>query len=219
MFRVLISAIAAYAIGNVQSAIILSRGLLKSDIREHGSRSAGATNMFRTFGAGWGILTLFCDALKGYLAFFLCRLIGDAGTGTLGVVCSAVGGFMVVFGHDYPVFYGFKGGKGIAASLGVATAIHPVLGLISLLIGVLAALITKYMSIGSLLALVFGLIASFVIGLRPAYRVMLAAIILLDAWQHRENIKRLANGTENPLFSSSLFDKIKNKNTNKRNLK
>lgn len=208
----IIAGIIAYCIGNFNSATTLSRLVFKKDIREMGSGSAGATNMYRIFGARWGFLTLFIDAFKGYLAYWIGYGTGYMMTnGEYALTTAAVAGVLVVVGHNWPVFYRFKGGKGVASSLGVVIAVSPAIGLAGFAIAVLAVLLTNYMSIGSMA----GMLLAFILGLilKPApIKLMLLALLLLEITQHRSNIQRLINGVENPMMSQSLLDKIRGRN-------
>lgn len=209
MIRALISILLAYAIGNIQSGVIISTKLFKRDVRLSGSGSSGATNMLRNFGKRYGVLTLALDLLKGLIAVLLCRLIGGE---KLGAVCGALGAITVVAGHNWPVFYGFKGGKGAATSLGAVLAIHPGIALIALIAAVAAAAISTYMSVGSMVGVLVGVILC-IAWLPVPYKWMALALLAICIFQHRENIKRLLNGTE-----SKLFERGQN-NKNSRNLK
>lgn len=205
----IITAIIAYCIGNFNSATTLSRLVFKKDIREMGSGSAGATNMYRTFGARWGFLTLFLDALKGYLAYWVGYGIGYAMAGEeYAVTTAAVAGVLVVVGHNWPVLYRFKGGKGVASTLGILLAVSPPIALGGFAIAVISVLLTNYMSIGSMAGMLFAFIMGLI--LKPApIKLMLLALWLLDILQHRSNIQRLLRGVENPMMSQSLLDRIK----------
>lgn len=207
----IISAMLAYCIGNFSSATLISQTVFKKDIRESGSGSAGATNMFRTFGAKWGFLTLFLDALKAYIAYWLGYAIGYLMTGgENSLTTGAIAGVMVVAGHDWPVLYRFKGGKGIACSLGVMLASTPLIGLGGFAVAILSVLLTNYMSIGSLAGAFFAMVLAIILEPWPL-KLMMITLFLLDLIQHRGNIQRLMNGTENPLMSQSLLDKIMGK--------
>ncbi len=218
--RIVVSVIAAYCLGSIASAIILSKSVLHQDIRGFGSGSAGATNMFRTFGAKWGAITLIADALKGYLAYWLAYWIGGATQGgTTAYLCASLAGMAAIAGHNWPIFYGFKGGKGIAVSLGVMLAVHPSVGLLCLVVGLGLAFTTGYMSIGSLVALGIVFIDVFFVAPWP-HKLLLLFIVVLDTLQHRANIVRLLQGKENRVVATSLFDKLRgSKKTSGRDLK
>ena len=222
-FGFVIAVVLAYFLGNINSATIISSTVFREEIRKKGSGSAGATNVFRNFGAGWGFLTMLLDAVKGYIAYFVGYAIGYWLAGELNANWyAAVAGIAAVLGHNWPALHGFKGGKGIATTFGVMLACKPVVGLIAFLLAALAVVVTNYMSIGSLLAAAFAEVCCLVMGPAPA-RVMMTVLTLLIIWQHRENIKRLMAGTENTMMRRSLMDvfrgKGKQKHDNPRDLK
>lgn len=218
-FRIIISAIVAYLIGNISNALILSRLFFGQDVRNYGSNSAGATNMFRTYGARFGVATLLLDILKGVIATALGLWFGGA---EYGDVCLAVAGAAVIIGHDWPIFFKFKGGKGAATSIGVMMIVNPWVAIVCLLIAVLIAALTRYMSVGSLVAIFLGCLYAIIFKPLPI-KLLFVLVFILDFWQHRANIVRLLKGEENPTISKSLIDKIKGKKDNniksKRNLK
>ncbi|MBR0026439.1 MAG: glycerol-3-phosphate 1-O-acyltransferase PlsY [Clostridia bacterium] len=194
ILRYIISFLAAYLIGNIQTSVLLSRALYKDDVRRHGSGNAGATNMVRAFGIKSGVITFIGDMAKGILAVLLGRLIG----GELG---GYLAGFAVVVGHNFPVFFKFKGGKGAAATYGVAWVFSPLCAGLATPVIFLAIYLTGTVSIGSLL----GMLACFIftcifhwgnwwmIGVMTVLTVMLVC-------RHTENIKRLLRGEESKLF-------------------
>ncbi len=201
--KMLIVIVGSYFLGNISAGMIISNRLAKIDIREHGSKSTGATNMFRVLGAKASLLTLIGDALKGALACLLgLWLLGPDGItvgnvfleGPIGVY---LGGIFVVVGHMWPVVYHFHGGKGVAACLGVALVINPWEGIAALLITVLIVLLTKTVSIASLAILaiyaVYHLITCW--GQWPMC-VFVLIMMGLVYFAHRSNIRRLLDGTE-----------------------
>ena len=214
-FKIIVCFFLAYFLGTVQTAIILSNQVAKQDIRNFGSGNAGSTNMIRTFGWGLGALTFLGDLLKGALAFIIGNWIG-------GPVCAAIGGVMVVVGHNWPVQHSFRGGKGIAATFGVMLACNPIATLIVFAVCLVVALVTRFVSLASLL----GITAFFFINLFSgswAYIVMSTILLLMGFFTHRENIKRLLAGEENPFFGAkknpSAAPQSKAQPTGKRNLK
>jgi len=188
-------AVLGYALGHVQFAIIIS-SLKGRDIRKEGSGNAGTTNMLRSFGKTLGVLTFIGDLLKGLAACWLCRaLLGEWG--------AMVGSIFAVLGHDFPVFYKFKGGKGAAASLGILLLIDPVVAVCGFVFAVAVALISRYMSLGSLAGMV-GVTLWALIAQPWPYKIMFVVLLLLAIYQHRDNITRLLNGTENKLFAKKV---------------
>ncbi len=189
--RCILSAVLAYLLGSISTGILLSRkeGL---DIREEGSHNAGASNVLRVLGLRDGILTFVGDGLKAVLAVLVGRWIaGDAG--------ALIGGLCVVLGHNWPIFFGFVGGKGIACSTAVILMTFPLQGVVAVLLCVLVIYLTRYISLGSLTMLfVFMALLLFTAPFlwTGAWSITLFALAL---WRHRENIKRLLNGTENKI--------------------
>ncbi len=180
--------IGGYLIGSVSPALIISHSIAKKDIRKYGSGNAGTTNMMRTFGVKLGILTFFLDILKGVAVVMLARhFAGDLG-GMIGTLC-------VVVGNNWPLYYGFKGGKGIAATIGVlfVTAV-----LLAVLIGLIFA--TKIVSISSLIGTFLSAAATFVFYPDAIYhQIAICALFVSSVIGHRANIVRLIKGNENKL--------------------
>lgn len=203
---ILIIAIAAYLIGSVSSAVIMSKALYGKDIREVGSGNAGATNMLRTHGKKMGVLTLICDALKGVVAVLGARLLINVVPGDEYIVRALpyISGFCAILGHNFPVFFGFKGGKGVATALGAVLSLNWQVGLIVAAIVVAIMAVTRYVSLGSILAGFIYIAAdlSYMIFTDNFYLPELIFCILLTiilVARHHANIKRLMNGTENKL--------------------
>lgn len=196
--------VVSYLLGCIQTGVIIS-GAQHVDIRAHGSKSTGTTNVFRVLGAKASLVTFVGDVLKGVLACLLgLWLLGNAG--------ASLAGIAVVLGHMYPVFYKFKGGKGVATSLGTSLVLNPLLGLILLAVSAVGIAITHVVSIFSIVSLVaFGLINPFLCKGDVAEIIYSIVLALLVVWAHRTNIKRLLSGTENKLDFS--------RKTTKRNLK
>lgn len=187
----------AYLVGNFSSAYVLGKIFKKEDIRCYGSGNAGATNALRVFGKKIGIIALISDVLKGVLAVYIGGLI----LGEQGKLISAV---LVVIGHNWPVFLSFKGGKGIATSLGAIALLHwPTIAITSI-IGIVFIIKTKYVSLGSMI----GAAIIPIIGLlmnRPFDRVFFVVTLILSflsIFQHRDNIKRLIQGKESKLIEN-----------------
>ena len=203
--------IISYLLGSISSAVIISKLISGRDIREEGSGNAGATNMLRVHGKGAGALTLVIDVLKGVAAILAAMLFDMLllKIAPESVFCGNliyVAGFFVVLGHDFPVFFKFKGGKGVATSLGVALMLNWQIGLI-VLVGALAVmLLSRYVSLGSVAAAVLYpiLVLGYMLGeknFNPIYlicAILLAALLIL---KHHANIARLSKGTENKLFA------------------
>jgi len=190
----------AYLLGAIPFGFLIARtrGI---DIREHGSRNIGATNVFRVLGRTWGLLTFACDAGKGALAVVLARHFAGvlAIDGVLAGIAAALG---CLVGHSFPVWLRFKGGKGVASSLGVLLGLMPVASLIVLGIWGVVFRVSRYVSLASLVAavalpvVVSGLLKTGRLeGMAHLYFAGVAALLVI--WRHRENIGRLRAGTEN----------------------
>lgn len=198
-------AIIAYLIGSINFSVIISKKVAGFDVREKGSGNAGSTNMLRSVGKGAAVLTLLCDILKGVVAILIAigigNLVKDADKGLL----VQIAGVAVVLGHTFPIFFGFKGGKGVATSLGILLMTNWQIGLICLVFALVLMVLTQMVSLGSCAAAVlFPVLTLFIKehyivaegGNYFIYSVILAVIVL---YNHRSNIKRMLNGTENKL--------------------
>ncbi|MFN4994397.1 MAG: glycerol-3-phosphate 1-O-acyltransferase PlsY [Bacteroidota bacterium] len=190
----------AYLLGSVPSAVWIGKNFYGIDVRQHGSGNAGATNTLRVLGKKAGFVVLGIDALKGFAAASLAILIlPDAGDENLLLIYKIVLGFIAVLGHVYPVFAGFKGGKGIATLLGVVIALNAWLALYCFLLFVLTVSITHYISVGSMLSAMMSPLIAFWLNhynINPLF-YFCCAVAVLVIYTHRANIKRLAAGSEN----------------------
>ncbi len=199
MFRVWCILI-GYAIGCVQTAYLIGRFVKKIDIREHGSGNAGTTNTFRVMGKRLGALVFLCDVLKGAVGYVLCSLLFDGSgicfTGALGLLPGLYAGLGVVLGHDFPFYMGFKGGKGIASTLGVIACIQWQVAAIDFLTGIGMVVTTRIVSITSLWMLGLFPILLLVYG-HSKEAVGIGFVLAIIAYvQHRGNIVRLVQGNE-----------------------
>lgn len=196
MFKILCIVI-GYFIGCIQSAYFVGKLFGHIDIREHGSGNAGSTNVLRVLGVKAGALTFLADLMKSVLAVVLCRVLFQTQDTVFVTLYAGLG---VVLGHNWPVFLKFKGGKGVASTIGLVLALLnlPIIA-ISYGIGIATVLLTKYVSVGSILFSISLpiLFAIFEYGIEA---ILLAVVfMLLIIYKHIPNIKRLANGTENKL--------------------
>lgn len=193
-----IMAAAAYLIGSVNFSIILSKLIAGKDIRESGSGNAGATNMLRTYGKKMGALTLLLDVLKGVVTVWLVKEFSDS------LTLAYFAGLFVILGHNFPIYFGFKGGKGVATSLGVVLVLDWKVGLIAAVIAISIMALTRYVSLGSIcggaLFIIIEFVKALITGDISAVRLICTVLIggLLIV-RHHANIKRLLNGTENKL--------------------
>ncbi len=183
----------SYLAGAVPFGLLLSRGS-GIDIRSKGSGNIGATNVARLLGKKLGILTLLLDLLKGFVPIWLAGQLVAAGPQHNLVV--ALCGGAAVLGHMFPVYLGFRGGKGVATGLGVFLYLEPLAVLYSLLVFVTTVFLSGYVSLGSLLASLTFPLWLFLLG-APAWTLWLAGFVVLMIWiKHHENIRRLLAGTE-----------------------
>lgn len=201
ILKYIAASIIGYLLGNISTGVIVARMFGISDIRKHGSGNSGTTNVLRTVGWLPSVLTLLGDCLKGVAACLIGRALG----GDLGML---LGGFCAVLGHDFPVFLGFKGGKGIATSLALIIAIHPGLALAELITEIVVVAATRYMSVASLVTSVMFPVFTAILcrgrenyGLFVLFSVLAAALAI---FQHRGNIQRLIRGEENRLDFSRI---------------
>ncbi|MSQ63260.1 MAG: glycerol-3-phosphate 1-O-acyltransferase [Betaproteobacteria bacterium] len=187
-------ALAAYVLGSVSFAVFISRAMGLPDPRSYGSSNPGATNVLRTGNKLAAALTLIGDAGKGALAVGLTVLY--TGESPIAGFDAPLAGAMAFLGHLYPVFHGFRGGKGVATAAGVLLALNSYLGLGTLATFGIIVLFFRMISLASILAAVFAIFWAWsLFGLAPI-TPMVAAIALLLVWRHRENVLRIARGTE-----------------------
>lgn len=203
LFYTIAVGVVAYLIGSINSSILISKAVMGKDIRESGSGNAGATNMLRTMGKKYAIITLVIDILKGVVSLLLAKFAINFGAYEVSMY---VAGVAAVVGHNFPVFFGFKGGKGVATSLGVILLLDWKIGLITLVIALAIMAISKYVSLGSVMAaLVFVIIQIVVMIATDSFDITrLVCVVILGGLliiRHRANIKRLLDGTENKLGS------------------
>lgn len=203
-----IIAILSYLLGSLNFGVILSNTVKKEDVRESGSGNAGTTNMMRTYGKTLGLLTIAGDILKVMVAIWIAfkiidveelKVTLDNASDYPQVVLKSFAGLFAVLGHIFPCFFKFKGGKGVATSGGMVIMIDWRIALILLIIFALTILITKYVSLGSILMAVF---YPVFIGIfyKDIILVLIATVFtIIVVVAHRENVKRLINHTENKI--------------------
>lgn len=198
----LLATLIAYLVGSLSFAVIVSRAMGLSDPRTYGSGNPGATNVLRSGSKPAAIVTLLLDAAKGWLPVMLVKWFGPAWDLSEGA--QALAGLAAFLGHLYPVFFAFKGGKGVATAVGVLLAFEPLLALAALVTFTIIVFFSRYVSLASMVAAVFAP-AYYLIGDGVAWTasgaktLALIAMGLLLMWRHRENIQRLLAGTESKL--------------------
>ena len=209
MAAYIIVAVIAYLIGSINFSVLISKKMAGFDVREKGSGNAGTTNMLRSVGKKAAVITLVCDILKGVVSIVIAIIVGNIAKNLDRELLLQIAGIAVVLGHTFPVFFGFKGGKGVATSLGVLLMSNWQIGLICLVFAVVLMALTRMVSLGSCAAAVLFPVLTLFINQHYTvltdgksgrvyfiYSVRLAIIVL---YNHRSNIKRILSGTENKL--------------------
>ena len=191
ILRYIICAAAAYLLGSISFGILLTKNS-GHDIRKEGSGNTGASNALRVFGLRTGLVTFICDILKAVISV----LLGKALAGEYG---GMLAGLFVIIGHNWPLFFGFKGGKGISCSCAVVLLNFPGPGAIAIAICIAAIAITRYISVGSMLLLISYAVILCVIKPFWPHGVWAIVLAVMAVARHHGNIKRLLNGTENKL--------------------
>lgn len=204
MIDAIIILVISYIIGSIPTAIIAGKWLKKIDIRKHGSGNAGATNVFRTLGWKAGITVLLIDMFKGFIPVYWIAGLFHQNPDTL-IYLQLLAGICAILGHIWTIFAGFKGGKGVGTSAGVFLGLAPLALGIALLVFVIIVWLTRYVSLGSILAaltlLIILLLQKFVLNMFvPDILLYVCTVIVILIWvAHKENIKRLLKGDENKL--------------------
>ena len=198
-------ALLAYAIGSINFSVIFSRKFAGFDVREKGSGNAGTTNMLRNVGKKAAAITLVCDILKGIVAILIAFILGKVIEGVDKALLVQIAALAVVVGHTFPIFFEFRGGKGVATSLGILICINWQIGLVCLVFALIIMAVTKMVSAGSVTAAILypvlvicqvGKEYFIVDGNYIVFSILLALIVIFN---HRTNIKRILSGTENKL--------------------
>ncbi len=198
----------AYAIGSINFSVIFSRKFAGFDVREKGSGNAGTTNMLRSVGKKAAAITLVCDILKGIATILIAYILNKFVDGVDGALLVQIAALAVVVGHTFPIFFEFRGGKGVATSLGILLLINWQIGLICLIFALLIMAVTRMVSAGSVSAAILypvlvlchvGTPYFIVPGNYIVFSILLALFIVFN---HRANINRILNGTENKLSFS-----------------
>lgn len=204
MLRMLLVVVIGYLLGSISTGVVLSRIFTKTDIRNQGSGNAGTTNMLRVLGRKMALFTFAGDMLKGIIAVFIGKwLVGGQLGGLMGVVGA-------VLGHYYPLYFGFKGGKGIATSFGSLLFVFPIEALLAFTVFLVLVAVTHYVSIGSIAAAItVPLLVLLTHAGEPALWIITACVGASVVWRHKANIVRLMNHTENQLDFSTLKGKKK----------
>lgn len=201
LFYIIAVGVISYLVGSINSSILISRAVSGKDIRESGSGNAGTTNMLRTLGKKYAAITLVIDILKGVIAIVLARLSVNLGAAES---LPYIAGVCVVLGHNFPIFFGFRGGKGVATSLGVVLLLDWKIGLAVLVIAIALMAVSRYVSLGSVVAAVVFMVLQTVVMVKGDGfdTVRFICVIILGGLliaRHHANIARLIRGEENKL--------------------
>ncbi|MFS0786815.1 glycerol-3-phosphate 1-O-acyltransferase PlsY [Shouchella sp. 1P09AA] len=189
----------SYLLGSVSFSYLIAKKIKKIDIRKEGSGNAGATNTLRVLGVGPAISVLLLDVGKGILPVIVAMLITDV------ALVHVLAGLAAILGHNWPIYFGFRGGKGVATSIGVLATLVFLPSLLAGVIAIASIFITRYVSLGSLL---FAILTPVVLGillLIPSftypieYSLFTVILALMSLWRHRTNVSRLMSGTENKI--------------------
>ena len=205
MVTYIIVTIIAYLIGSINFSIIISKKMAGFDVREKGSGNAGTTNMLRSVGKRAAGLTLLCDILKGVVAILIAILAGAIIKNMDKALLVQLAAIAVVLGHTFPIFFQFKGGKGVATSLGVLLMVNWQIGLICLVFAIALIVLTRMVSLGSIGAailypvLVMFIHTNYTVSEGSGYLIFSIVLAVLVAFNHRTNIKRLLEGKENKI--------------------
>jgi acyl phosphate:glycerol-3-phosphate acyltransferase len=191
-----VAIIIGYLLGSISFSILVTKRVKKIDIREYGSGNAGATNTLRVLGKGPAIVVLLLDAAKGAFAVLLAKALG---VGDWGVVLAGVA---AILGHNWPVFFGFKGGKGVATTIGMLLALTPVPTLLAIVLTLLVIAATRYVSLGSLVFVTVIPILMYIWKDSTPYILGTLLVTVLGYIRHAENIRRLVQRKERKLGKS-----------------
>ena len=201
----IIVVIISYLIGSISFSVIISKKMAGFDVREKGSGNAGATNMLRSVGVKAAVLTLIGDCLKGVVAILIAVLIGKIAKNLDKALLVQLAGIAVILGHTFPIFFNFKGGKGVATALGVVLVTNWQIGLICLVFALVLMALSRMVSLGSVGAcvlfpvLVLFIKSNYIVTEGSSYLIYSIILAVIVAFNHRSNIKRLLTGTENKI--------------------
>ena len=210
VFLAILAVIAAYLIGSINFAVIFSALFMKRDVRELGSGDAGATNVLRNGGILPGLLTFLCDALKGFAASYIGLKVFEyishyvSGEWARGIYGALACGLACMLGHVFPIFFQFKGGKGVATSVGIFAVCNPLAISLGLAVFAIVLIVSKLVSLSSLMATVVVVVLSIVFGEFVYADILPQAILVIFMGfivfiKHKDNIIRLINGTESKI--------------------
>lgn len=200
MIEYILFPLIAYLLGSIPSAVWIGKTFHGVDVREHGSKNAGATNTFRVLGKKAGIIVLAMDIIKGVMAVLLPKLWIQSDDDKI-IIIQLLSGFFVFLGHLLPLFAGFRGGKGVATSLGIIIGIHPQAAAVCVCVFLLVFIVSHYVSLGAIVAsFFFPFVMSLIFKEKSIYLLVFSIVIsLVVILAHRKNIIRLIHGNENKM--------------------
>jgi len=205
MIIYIIMAVIAYLIGSISFSVIISKKFANIDVRNEGSKNAGTTNVLRTVGKKAAALTLVCDISKGLVSVLIGFVIGLFAKDNNPAILVEIAALFAVFGHMFPIFFDFKGGKGVATSLGILLLMNWKIGLICITFGVILIAITRMVSLGSISgAILFFILTIFIhdgyiVEYNASFILFGALLCAIVVFNHRSNLKRIIDGNENKL--------------------
>ncbi len=193
----IICAVIGYLLGSIETAIFISRNKYRDDVRTHGSGNSGSTNMLRVYGVKAGLITFLGDFIKGMASVLIGFALANAFNFDR-MDCGCIAGLFAVTGHIFPVFFGFKGGKGVATTLAVGSTLFPLIGVIAVVLAFTVIFITRYVSLAAIITM-----TAFVVYVATVHNTNIILLLsVLIMWvlmvaRHSDNIKRLIKGEEN----------------------
>ena len=193
--------ISCYLLGSIPFGYIMGKLFKKIDIREFGSGNIGTANAFRILGPSLASLVLIGDIGKGIFSIYLVQYFNIDN-----LLILTISGLAVICGHDWSLFLGFKGGKGIATTFGVVFALNSIISILAIVVWVVVMIITRYASLSSILAVISIMIFTILFKQPYEYIIFSAIIIVLSIFKHKENIKRLRSGNERKIGKKSKID-------------
>lgn len=208
MVAYIVIAVIAYLIGSINFSVIISKKMAGFDLREKGSGNAGSTNVLRTVGKKAAAITLICDILKGVISILLAKLISNIWKDLDGALLVQLAGIFAIIGHTFPIFFKFKGGKGVATSLGVLLTTNWQIGLICLVFALVLIILTQMVSVGSIAAaILYPVLTIFITQnyiVPGTYIISSIILAVLVVFNHRSNVKRILTGTENKISFKTI---------------